>query len=84
MKVRIKLNWNIVISKAQTVDAKSKIHFANVAHINLILINSTVNAILVLVRTLNSCWQMSGNTAVIITLSLLYHLYLIHFFNEIT
>lgn len=70
-----------MISKAQTVDVKSKkSSFPNMARINLSLINNnSVNAILVLVRILNSCWQMSGNTAVIMNLSLLYHFYLTHF-----
>lgn len=55
------------------------------AHINLSLINSfSINSILVFVGVLNSCWQMSGNTAVVMNLALLYHFYLIHFLNDIS
>lgn len=54
------------------------------AHIDLSLINNNGSeTILVIFRILNSCWQMSDNTAVITNISLLYHFYLIHFLNEI-
>lgn len=63
MKEKIKLNWNIVTSKAQNqLMLKVKSSFPNMAHINLSLIYSnSINNIFVLVSILNSCWQMSGN-----------------------
>lgn len=52
------------------------------ACINLSLINNNgFENILVLFTVLNSCWQMSDNTAVIMNISLLYHFHLIHFFK---
>lgn len=49
--------------------------------INLSLINSNgIENILMLFTVLNSCWQMSDSTAVIMNISLLYHFHLIHFF----